>query len=310
MASLQTHGEIYYDYDRILKMYLGNTCIYSKPKYPDPFVEEGKMWVYYDVTTTESATPLLYRNTSTIGFNRAFSSMEIDDGTIIELGNSTTNNIVSYTFSTTGEHLVKFVLLPNTYKLGNMFRNSSGIETKYKRVYIPSEITTLGIFSYGVSGVEGVYNTQHITTFTDQMCFLFSPSDPMVQIAPLDLSGATTLPNNMVKGTFGNLILNNNLTTITEGWCSTGGNSSPLCTKFVIPESVTTIGSNFLWRSYYVRYVICKPTTPPTLGSGSFNGLTDFKILVPANSVNAYKEATGWTSWASKIEAIPEDYVY
>lgn len=307
MTSLQTHGEIYYDYDRILKMYLGNTCIYSKSKYPDPFVEEGKMWVYYNVTTTESSTPLLYRNTSGVGFNRAFSSMEIDDGTTIELGNSTTNNLVSYTFDTTGEHLVKFVLLSNTYKLSNCFRYSGGVNIRYKRVYIPSQITELGIFSYGVTDVEGIYNTQNITAFTDSG-FLFS--DPQITVAPLDLSGATTLPNNVVKGTFGNLILNSNLTTITSGWCSTGGNNSPHCTKFVIPESVTTIGTNFLWRSYYVRYVICKPTTPPTLGSGAFNGLTDFKILVPASAVNTYKEATGWISWANKIEAIPEGYVY
>ena len=59
--------------------------------------------------------------------------------------------------------------------------------------------------------------------------------------------------------------------------------------------------------------VKCKAVTPPYIEEGSAtrlifgncNKLTT--IYVPAESVDAYKAATGWAGWGDKIKAIPEE---
>lgn len=59
--------------------------------------------------------------------------------------------------------------------------------------------------------------------------------------------------------------------------------------------------------------ITCRAITPPTLYSSNGNLTSNFsginencKIYVPANSVNAYKAASGWSSMASVILPIPE----
>ena len=44
-----------------------------------------------------------------------------------------------------------------------------------------------------------------------------------------------------------------------------------------------------------------KPVTPPTLGTSvfSFKANADVKIFVPQGSLNAYKNATNWSAYAS-----------
>jgi hypothetical protein len=46
-------------------------------------------------------------------------------------------------------------------------------------------------------------------------------------------------------------------------------------------------------------------TTPPVLGANVFDGTNDCPIYVPASSVNAYKAASSWRYYASRIQAIP-----
>lgn len=50
----------------------------------------------------------------------------------------------------------------------------------------------------------------------------------------------------------------------------------------------------------------CLATNPPTFNSYAFNGThKSMKIYVPSESVEAYKAASGWSDYASKIQAIP-----
>lgn len=46
--------------------------------------------------------------------------------------------------------------------------------------------------------------------------------------------------------------------------------------------------------------------TPPSLGENAFRNCVDgLQILVPSGSVDAYKQAFGWTEYVDKIKAIP-----
>lgn len=70
-----------------------------------------------------------------------------------------------------------------------------------------------------------------------------------------------------------------------------------------IPYSV--IGGYAFANCGSLTSVTVLATTPPTLGTNVFYGThSSLKIYVPSASVNAYKAATNWKSYASKIYAI------
>ena len=80
-------------------------------------------------------------------------------------------------------------------------------------------------------------------------------------------------------------------------------------TSVTIGNSVTEIEDYAFFNCSSLTSVYCKPTTPPTGGSQMFsynaNGYYSpigCKIYVPRNSVEAYKNAEYWRSYASYIE--------
>jgi len=98
--------------------------------------------------------------------------------------------------------------------------------------------------------------------------------------------------------------------TIPDSVTSIGERAFNLCdslTSVTISDSVTTIGDRVFAFCGSLTSVTVLATTPPTLGTDAFYYSThsSLKIYVPSGSVNAYKAATNWSSYASKIQAIP-----
>lgn len=80
------------------------------------------------------------------------------------------------------------------------------------------------------------------------------------------------------------------------------------CSKLkaiIIPSAITTIGE-YCFRGCALKTITSLPTTPPTLSTGAFQGVSPDVVYVPSASVAAYKSASGWSAWASKIVAIEE----
>lgn len=76
--------------------------------------------------------------------------------------------------------------------------------------------------------------------------------------------------------------------------------------SIIIPSSITSIGEQAFRNCYLLDNVTVNALTPPTLGYNPFGGTSEnLVIYVPAESVDTYKEASGWSSYASKIQAIP-----
>ena len=73
--------------------------------------------------------------------------------------------------------------------------------------------------------------------------------------------------------------------------------------KITLPSTIESIG-NSAFGYTYLTSVTCLATTPPVLGTNVFisNNCT---IYVPSASVEDYKAASGWSTYASKIQAIP-----
>lgn len=76
-------------------------------------------------------------------------------------------------------------------------------------------------------------------------------------------------------------------------------------TKVEIGERITNIQENSFYNYSSLSVVIFKGTTPPSLETRAFNSSRNFTIYVPAESVNTYKSASGWSTYASRIQAIP-----
>ncbi|MBQ7214321.1 MAG: leucine-rich repeat domain-containing protein [Bacteroidales bacterium] len=97
--------------------------------------------------------------------------------------------------------------------------------------------------------------------------------------------------------------------TIPNGVTIIGANAFDSCYGLLsidIPSSVTSIGDSAFSRCAGVGAFHIRATTPPTLGSSVFSGIaSDCVIYVPSASVNAYKSATNWSSYASYIQAEP-----
>lgn len=70
-----------------------------------------------------------------------------------------------------------------------------------------------------------------------------------------------------------------------------------------IGNSVREIGQGCFQNCSGLTSITINATTPPTLGNDAFNGST-CPIYVPSASVNAYKSASGWSTYASRIQAI------
>lgn len=77
-------------------------------------------------------------------------------------------------------------------------------------------------------------------------------------------------------------------------------------TGITIPDSVLGIDSEAFANCTGLKTMTIKATTPPTLDSTAFSDSGIQTIYVPAASLDAYKSATNWSAFASKIKAIPQ----
>lgn len=73
-----------------------------------------------------------------------------------------------------------------------------------------------------------------------------------------------------------------------------------------IPDNITTINQQALANNPKLTSVVVNRTTPPTLGANVFNNSTLATIYVPDASVEAYKAASGWSSYADRIKPLSE----
>lgn len=76
--------------------------------------------------------------------------------------------------------------------------------------------------------------------------------------------------------------------------------------EITLPATLTSIG-NYVFRGCAsLKYFKINANTPPTLSWSPAFPSTIEAIYVPDESITAYQEATGWTSYASKIKGISE----
>ena len=147
------------------------------------------------------------------------------------------------------------------------------------------------------------------TKYTSENGVLFSKDNTVLIAYPANKStGSYTIPSTVTKiekyafnsTTLSSITIPSSVTTLIEYSFTNCEN----LTTITIPSSVTSIGGSAFWACTKLKNIVVQATTPPTLGLSSFYDNGVVSIAVPTGSVNAYKTATNWSNYASKIVAI------
>lgn len=147
-----------------------------------------------------------------------------------------------------------------------------------ENVIIPETVTLIGITAFSSASIGTMILPGSVTRIS---VFAFQGVRGVNDVAPV-------------------IKLNEGLAVIDQS----AFNGAGIAGEIEIPSTVTKIGE-YCFAYTGITTVICKPTTPPALGSGAFTSETaGFTIKVPAASVAAYKAADGWKDYASYIVAM------
>ena len=242
--------------------------------YIEPYVSyvEGDNTVHYNKVETKLVVYYDIQDISsptTIWTNYeggVVKSIEVD-GTLLDSNLTTT-----YQFDSVGEHVIKYEF-NNPTTVGNNAPLFMGLTT-VKRVVIPNTFTAIGNNAFNGCSLTSVTIGNSVTSIG--------------RSAFIDCTNLTelTIPNSVTS--IGYQAFN---------YCSA-------LTSVTIPNNVTSIGEGAFRYCSALTSVTIKATTPPTLGGNAFYDTNNCPIYVPAESVEAYKTATNWRTYASRIQAI------
>ena len=159
-------------------------------------------------------------------------------------------------------------------------------------VTIPNSVTSIGDYAfYNCSGLTSVTIGNSVTSIGNSAFLKCS-----------GLTGELVIPNSVTS--IGDYAFYNcsGLTSVTIGNAVTSiGNysfsgCSGLTGELVIPNSVTSIGSDAFYSCSGLKYVICKPTTPPTITNyDTFS--SSIPIFIPIGTMTTYKNANYWKNY-------------
>lgn len=209
-----------------------------------------------------------------------------------ELGNCVTS-VGSAAFSQCSA-ITSVILSDNLTSIGSLAFDGC---TSLTSITIPSGVTSIGHSAfYNCSGITSITIPSGVTSI-DNYVFYSCRGLTNVTIQ----NGVTSIGDNAFAycSNLANVAIPNGVTTIGSNTYYFSG-----IVNVTLGDSITSIGNSAFYNSYLESFTI-NTVTPPSLGSGVFNSTNNLTIYVPSASVNTYKAASGWSAYASKIQAIP-----
>lgn len=189
---------------------------------------------------------------------------------------------------------------------GSAFFDCSGLTS----VTIPNSVTTIGDYAFsGNTSLSGGLSIPSSVTSIGKDPFkttdITSITVDSSNTAYNDGNGGNciikTSTNELIKGCR-NTVIPNTVTSLNAQAFS----KNTALTSITIPASVTSIGLECFYNCTGMTSLTCLATVPPTLDYWVFSSVpATCAIYVPAESVSAYQAASGWSSRAAYIQAIP-----
>ena len=151
-------------------------------------------------------------------------------------------------------------------------------ETALTNITIPNNITTIGISAFnGCRNLTSIKIPNSITSISSNT---FSECTSLTSIE---------IPNSVTSINSQAFFKCSSLTSIT------------------IPNGVTQFGYYALSYCSSLTSATIEAISPPAAYNDLFRDSNRVVIYVPAESVDAYKAASGWSTYADKIQAIPSE---
>ena len=186
---------------------------------------------------------------------------------------------------------------------GTIIRNGTEYKSAFYRCRISNidlnGVTQIGDYAFfGASGFTSITIPPSVTTFGQ---YAFSGASGLNSVTIDYASNATLGGNQFMDLSITSLTIGNHPTSIGSGMFQ---NCKKL-TTLVIPSNISSINGSAFYGCSGLTSITVHSTTPPTLGSSAFDNTNDCPIYVPSESVDTYKAASGWSSYATRIQAIP-----
>ena len=199
----------------------------------------------------------------------------------------------TYNFTTPGEHIVQLKLSTSALTPG-VFADCSTIT----EVYLPEMVTQIpnGMF-YQCENLAHIHLPISLTTIGEES-FCYTSALKYIKIPNnVYLIDDSAFYNSGLK----TIKLSDTLSTISSHLFY----NSPNLESIIIPQQVLSIEDKAFTLCNNLKKIVSLPTNPPTCDATFGDDNDNLVIYVPSSSVNSYKNANGWSSYADRIQAIP-----
>ena len=218
------------------------------------------------------------------------------DGDVVSLGQS------MFCGCTT----LKEITIPSSVR--TIFPQAFEICSSLTNITIPNSVTSIGILAFeGCSSLTNITIPNSVTQIDDETFAGCYSLESIVVENGNTVYDSRDNCNAIIKTESNKLITGCRTTVIPDDVEIIGDGSFKDCTfltNITIPNSVTSIGNLAFYNCVSLSTVDIEATEAPTLGNNAFYAVaTSLKINVPTNSVSAYKEAAGWSTYANNIYA-------
>ena len=274
----------------IKRAYLNNTLIFQAFKKDEEIIPQYDITSTFNVTSTTSPTQLCHSSAIS-----SITEMYVD-GVQIDVSSG-------YTFNTTGEHTVQYMLADKTKIVDSSFQNC----TSLTEIVIPDTVTSVGTYSFfGCSSLTSIDLGKGLKTignavfyYCSSLTYIVIP-DSVEKIGPNAFYTCYFYKDNFINNSSANgypwsaVIYD----TIQDDGLYINGTTVVGCkenaTNVTIPSSITNIGNEAFLGCSSLNEITCLGTTAPTLGSNVFMGL-------PKNGTLTYPCESDYSAWLEKL---------
>lgn len=285
---------------------------YVKPGGDKPDPTDGKTHIWIQIAESAPAN----RRTFYLRWTQSMSNgvtVDWGDGSTPETYGGTDAANYSHTYAAGGDYEITLEVTSGTISFvgdsDNRIYGGKGTSNQFNRCRIHRVFFGSGVAIDGVGqyvfyqcyGLTSITISDDVTTI-GQYAFYQCYGLALIPIP----DSVTSIGNNAMQYCY-NLVS----VTIPDSVTNIGDNAFYGCSALVsitIPESVTNIGSNAFYNCYGMSEYHLMPTIPPALANyNAFNAIpTDCIIYVPRGSLSAYKTATNWSTYASRMQEEPQ----